>query len=592
MTDSSNRFETARRLAWPYFRRYRGAYALGLLFLIGTNAAQVAVPWLLKQGVDLISALDQDPDVVARLGYVALWIALAAVAQAITRVASRWHIFRTGRDVEYEVRQRAYDHVLALDPAWYARHSRGDVISRVTNDIGNIRLLFGFGVLQLANTIAAYAAALTMMLSMSWKLTALALAPFPLLFWVLRNFGGRLHARFMGAQQSLGELSGFLQQALQGMDVVRGFGQQQGFLERFERVNEHNYQANMRLAWTRSLMAPLMIFVSGFGIFVVLAAGGWFVIHKEITIGEFVAFQGYLGMLVWPTLALGWLFNVLERGLASLGRVDELLSAEPVIRDRATAREIDLKGRLRVQIDGLTLQAEDGGTFELSHVAFEAAPGERVAVVGRTGSGKTVLLQTLLRLFDTPPGAVFLDDVDICDLKLETLRTRIGYLPQEPFLFGRTIRDAVTIGTNAYDDAQIEDALRRADIIDDVRALPEGLDTRLGERGVTLSGGQRQRLMIARLLMTSPAVALLDSPLASMDFATADRVRGELQAFACDRTVLWATHRLETMEWFDRILLLEEGRLIAMGPHEALMDQPLYRSLYERQQLMRALEQT
>ena len=588
-----SRFRIAYRLAMPYFRTYKGTFVLGFAFLLATNLVQIAIPWLLKTGVDLLSGAAGDPEILGRLGWTAALIALAALLQACTRVGSRWYIFRAGRDIEYDVRQRAYRHVLALDSEYYRGRSRGDTISRVVNDIGNVRLLFGFGVLSLLNTVVAYIFALTVMMILSWKLTLLALLPFPLLFFVLRNFGLVLHRRFMGAQESLGSLSGFLQEALQGFEVVKGFAQEEGFFARFQEKNEANYVANMQLAWARSVIAPLMIFISGFGIFVVLAGGGYFVIQGEITIGDFVAFQGDLGMLVWPTLALGWLFNILERGQASLVRVDELLQTPPEVRDRVGAAPLKLAGR--VEIHAAELRIDIGGEgqgFALKGIDIAAQPGQRWAIVGKTGGGKTTLLRTLQRLVDVPAGTVSYDGQDVNKIELASFRAQLGYLPQEPFLFGHTIRQALEVGLPEHSEDRLWQTLTAAAIADEIAALPQGLETRLGERGVSLSGGQRQRLMIARLLLTDPRVLFFDAPLAALDFATADRVRETLVGFAAGRTVFWATHRLDRMQWFDRIVLLEDGRVTACGTHEELLALPLYGALYQRQQLLRSLEAT
>lgn len=574
-------------MAWPYVLPYRRAFGWGFLLLLATNGVQIAIPWLLKLGVDLLAAGIGASEAGGQLAWIAGGIAIAAGVQAVTRVGSRLFIFGAGRDIEYDVRQQAYSHVLALDSAYYASHSRGDTISRVVNDISNVRLLFGFGVLSFANTLVAYIAALSVMFVLSWKLTLLALAPYPILFVALSKFGANLHRRFLAAQQSLGDLSGFLQEALHGFEVIKGFAQEDSFFERFQSKNQANFAANMRLAWARSLMTPLTIFISGFGIFVVLAGGGYFVIKGEISIGDFVAFQGYLGMLVWPTLALGWLFNVLERGQASLIRVNELLSTQPVVRDSATAQALQLSGQVAIKAE--TIGVGDSA-FALRQLALEVAPGERIALVGKTGSGKTSLLRALQRLIDVPQGTIFYDGVDFCDLQLAALRRQCGYLPQEPFLFGRSLREAMTVGLPTQDHETLALALQQAALADEVAALPRGLDTRLGERGVTLSGGQRQRLMIARLLLTDPKILFFDSPLASLDFATADRVRQTLQAFAAGRTLFWATHRLDNMTWFNRIVLLDAGRIVAVGAHEQMLAQPLYAALFQRQQLLRAIE--
>lgn len=589
---AEHRFVLGWRVAKPHLRRHARVFVLGFLLLGATNALQVAIPWLLKIGVDAMPGLSDAAAVAgSTIAWVAVGIAAAAMAQAVTRVGSRWFLFRAGRDIEYDIRQEAYGQLLRLDSGWYRASTRGDLVSRVSNDISNVRLLFGFGLLNLVNTVVAYVAALAVMLRINAPLTGLALIPLPLMFFYLRGYGGRLHDRFMEAQRSLGGLSGFLQESLQGVEVVKGFAQEEGFLDRFLRHNDDNYRANMRLAWTRSVMAPLTVFIGGFGVFIVLAAGGWMVIEKRITIGEFVAFQGYLGMLVWPTLALGWLFNVLERGLASLVRVQEVMDAVPAIADPDAAIVHVPAGD--VQVRGLEVTAGGEGeaaAFRLKGLDLDLTPGRRIALVGRTGCGKSSIFRALLRLTEVGEGTVFYDGIDLRRLALAPLRAGVGYLPQEPFLVGATLREALTAGCGEVEESTAWRVLGEAALADDVRAMPAGLDTRLGERGVTLSGGQRQRLALARLLIGAPKVLYLDDPLSALDFETGDRVRETIARLSEGRALLWATHRLQQMHWFHEIVLLRDGSVAARGTHEQLLADDEYRRLVERQQLLRRLE--
>lgn len=588
---AEHRFVLGWRVAAPHLRRHAAPFLIGFGLLAATNGLQVAIPWLLKIGVDALPGIADGTVAGDSLGLVALGIVGAALAQAVTRIGSRWYLFRAGRDIEYDIRGAAYDKLLRLDSGWYRASARGDLVSRVSNDISNVRLLFGFGLLNVVNTVVAYAAALTVMTGINPLLTGLAVLPLPLMFAYLRGYSGRLAGRFMEAQRSLGDLSGYLQETLQGIEVVKGFAREDAFVERFLRHNEANFQANMRLAWTRSLMAPLSVFIGGFGVFIVLAAGGWMVIERRITIGEFVAFQGYLGMLVWPTLALGWLFNVLERGLASLIRVQEIMDAVPAIADPPQARVHVPAGRLVVRDLTVTATGEgDGQGFRLTGLSLDLEPGRRVALVGRTGSGKSSVLRALLRLSEVEVGSVAYDGHDLRTLALGPLRAGIGYLPQEPFLIGASIREALTAGLGAVGDGEAWRALDQAALADEVRAMPQGLDTRLGERGVTLSGGQRQRLALARLLLKAPRVLLLDDPLSALDFETGDRVRETIAGLGVGRAIVWATHRLQQMNWFHEIILLRDGCVAVRGTHDQLLADDEYRRLVERQQLLRRLE--
>ena len=583
------------RKALAFMLPYKRAIWLGVFFLVVTNAAQLAIPWYIRAAIDGI----ETPEADAILQTSVLIIAAAAILQAVVRVASRWVLFGVGRSVEYDVRQRMFQFLLRQDPSFYEESSVGDLISRASNDLNSVRLLFGFGILNLTNTAFAYVATLSMMLVLSPKLTLFALAPMPLMFIVLQKFGGALHEGFVELQAQMGNLSTFLQESIQGMDVIQAYNQETGFRQAFDKQNQANYDASLRLAHIRGLMTPVMVFVAGVGSFVVLYFGGRAVIDGEITLGTFVAFQGYLAMLVWPTLALGYLFNVIQRGMASFDRVEHLLQdvasgantqlgeGETLAKDGETF-DVVVSGLEVVRVD----RSGNRQPFHLGPIELDASTGKWIGVAGDTGCGKSTLLRAMAQYVAATAGQINYGQYDAAALSQDELFSLVGYVPQKPILFGLTIRENLAFREDHALDGELWQMLEAVELADEVRAIDGQLDAKLGESGITLSGGQRQRLALARVMLRKPPIILLDDALSAVDSEKEALILDAMQRLLSDTTLIVAAHRTSVLSRCDTLVVMKAGQIVERGHHDQLIDSDgVYARLHQRQQLQAELAQ-
>ena len=583
-----------RRLL-PYLDRYRLRYLGGGACLVLATAFSLSIPWTVKSAVD---ALERD-GAAARIGpYVLLILALAA-AHGGARLGSRFAMLGAGQWVEHDIRADLYARLLALPPAFYHGHRTGDLMSRVSNDISTLRALAGFGTVMLIGTTLAFAGALTAMWLIDPWLTLFAMAPFPALVIIARRFHHDTEVRSTAVQEQLGALSAKVQENLSGMPVVRAYTMEAREMAEFERLNAEYLTRNMALARIQSVSWPLMGLVSGVGVLIVMWLGGKAVVDGRISLGDFVAFNGYLTQLAWPTIALGWTLASIQRGLAAMARVTEVLderghddvAARPHdgLGGRPSALPADNRGLLSggaVEFRGLTFAYEGDRGPVLRDVSFTVPAGAVVAVVGPTGSGKSTLGTLLCRLYEPPRGTVWVGGQDVLDLALGRLRRSVGYVPQESFLFSRPLRDNVRLADESAGPERLEAVARTAGLADDLGALPRGWDTVVGERGLTLSGGQRQRVARARALVADPPFLVLDDVLASVDAAKEWEITRALRGAASGRTTLLMTHRLKAAAEADAIVVLDEGRVVEQGRHADLLAAGgLYARLWRVQQL-------
>lgn len=555
--------------------------------LLATNVIDKIIPWLLRHAVDDLVA-----ERFARVGrWAGLVLACAAVMWAI-RTLSRIAVYDVGRDVELGIRNAFLARIHALGTPFLQRMSTGDVMSRATNDIGQVRLLVGFGLLSVVNAIFAYALALAFMLSISTELTLWAMLPYPFFALATRSFGRAVFTRSQAAQEALSTLSGRAQENVAGVRIVRAYALEARERARFEEVNQEALRRNMSLVLLRGIMWPVLLGLSSVGTLAVIAVGGRMVIDGELTVGEFTQFNAYVGSLVWPTMAIGFILSVVQRGRASWGRVAEVLDARPSVAEPEDPVEVDAaSGALEVR--DLRFEYPDGAAA-LDGVSFRAAPGETIAVLGRTGAGKSTLAALLPRLLPTPPGAVHLDGVDVTRVGLRGLRRAVAYAQQEPYLFSSTVGRNIALGLPdpaAPDaDARVREAAREAAVLDDVERLPQGFDTPVGERGVQLSGGQKQRVALARALLAEPAVLVLDDPLSAVDARTEAEILRALDRVGEERTLVLVTQRVAAAARADRVVVIEDGRVTETGTHESLCRSGgLYARLAARQRLEQEL---
>ena len=571
-----------RRL-WTYLLRYRRRYAAGGACLLATATLAMVVPYLLKRAIDAIGH-GAPP---AQIASYALWIIAIAVVQAVVRTFSRALIFNVGRDVEYDLRNDLFAHLQTLPLGFYHRQQTGDLMSRLINDVTAVRMLLGPGILNFVNTPVYYIYGVAIMLTLDARLTVAALLPYPLLLVVVKRYSRRLMEHTLHVQEGLAEMSSRVQENISGMHVVRAYACEDGETAAFAALNQRFKEQSMELARVRGQLFPVMKVASSLGTLVVLWYGGVEVIDGRLSLGDLVAFMGYLNLLAWPTMAMGWMLSILQRGRAAMTRLEHIFATQPEIRDVPDASPLPtVRGRIEFREVDFAYRTAANGHQVLERVSFRIAPGQKLALVGRTGAGKSTIALLLPRLFDVGGGQILLDGRDIRSLPLAQLRRSIGFVPQDPFLFSTTVRENLRFGVEGADDAAVQRAAAIAGVAEDIAAFPRGYDTVVGERGITLSGGQKQRLTLARAVLSDPPVLVLDDALSSVDTRTERAIVAALQDVMRNRTSLVIAHRISTIQDADLIAVLDDGRIVELGDHADLLARDgLYAELFRQQRL-------
>jgi ATP-binding cassette, subfamily B, multidrug efflux pump len=570
---------------YGYMRTCRVSYFLGGLLLIGTNACGLAVPWLMKLAIEGLQ--HPSPASLTPAKYGAL-IAAAAVMQGVVRVFSRTTLLNAGRRIEYLMREDLYGKLLTLDRTYFSNWRTGDILSRLANDLTNVRMLLGFGVLSLFNTLVVYSAAVFLMTRISPLLTICAIAPFPVMVLIVKRISASMFRRSKRMQEALSRLTSSVEENVSAAAVVKAYCREEGEIESFRQVCASYLDASMGVARLRGGMLPVMAATGALGTLVVLFMGGDMVIRGELTLGGFVAFNGYLAMLVWPTILFGWILNMLQRGAASMSRLGEILNAEAEVTE--PANPID-PGPLSGEIEFRDLSFSYRDAPMLRGINLKIAQGARIGIVGVVGSGKSTLVRLIPRLFPVADGSLFLDGIDLNKLSLTAVRGAVGFVPQESFLFSRSIGENIAYGKPGASQEEIERAARIAGLSGDIARFPDGFDTLVGERGVTLSGGQKQRVSIARALIKEPRILILDDPLSAVDADTEEEILTALSAYYGERTVLIVSHRLSPLRGCDQILVMEEGAIAEQGSHEELLALGgRYAGIYHEEQLKAEIE--
>ncbi|NOY90915.1 MAG: ABC transporter ATP-binding protein [Deltaproteobacteria bacterium] len=554
-----------------------------MALLFATNAADKAIPWFLARAIDGLRA--QRGQAVVHAAEVVL--ALAAVMWLV-RSLSRVVLLNVGRDVEYDLRKELLAKIHALGSCFTQQLATGEIMSRATNDLNQVRLLSGFGVMNSVNSVVAYVSALSLMFALSPTLTLYALIPYPFFALLTRSFAKRLYHRSRAAQEALGGLADRAQENIAAVRVVRSLGLEEHEERRFEEANQRAIEANMKLTIIRGAMWPVLMLLGSTGTLVVVWIGGQMVLAGELSVGQLAAFLAYLGQLLWPTMALGFLLSVVQRGRASYARVREILDAEESIVEQPDPIEPSGEGALCLR--GLSFSY--GEHQVLQEIDLELKAGASLAIVGRVASGKSTLAALMPRLLPVPDGAIFVDGVDVNRLRLRSLRREVAYAAQDPFLFSTTIYGNIAFALDEpYGPGarkRVRAAAEEAVILEEVDALPEGFDTLVGERGVQLSGGQKQRVALARALLNSPAVLVLDDPMSAVDARTESKILSAIDRAARGRTLVLITHRVVAAARAEQILVLDAGRVVERGSHEELLAADgLYASM-ARQQALRA----
>jgi ATP-binding cassette subfamily B protein len=580
-----------RRL-WQYVLRHRWRYVLGGLALFATATLVMAIPYLSRLAVDTIRAGGDRAAIVAAVGRYAGLILVLALLQGVVRTISRALIFNTGRDIEYEIRNDLFRHLEKLPQSYYQQQRTGDLMSRLINDIGAVRLMLGPGLLTFANTPIYCLYAFTLMLLMDWRLTAAAILPFPILLWTVKHYSREMMEATVKTQERLADMSAFVQENLSGIHVVKAYVREEARTQAFVEMNERFKSQSMVVAKLRGKIFPFIRIVSSLGILVVLYYGGSEVVRGRLTLGALVAFIGYLHILAWPMMALGWMISIYQRGNAAMKRLGEIFETVPAIASPATPSiPAAVRGEIRFEGVAFSHAARNGATPILTGVDLVVPAGSKLGVIGRTGSGKSTLAMLIPRMFDVTQGRVTVDGVDVRAWDLQMLRGAIGFVPQDPFLFSESIGRNIEFSAGTLGDEEIMQLVEIAGLDADLAGFPHGLETEVGERGITLSGGQKQRLTLARAIAGDRRILVLDDALSSVDAQTERRILDELKTAMAGRTSIIISHRVSSVKDADAIVVVEEGRVVERGTHAELLGVGgLYAELYQRQRLTEQLE--
>jgi ATP-binding cassette, subfamily B, multidrug efflux pump len=589
------------RSSLGYLKPYRRLVVAGVVSLVATNLCTLGIPFYLSRSVQALND--------HRLGDVprdALLLLMFAIATAVTRIGSRVWIFNVARAAEYDVRSDLFAHLLTLSPGFFRDHSTGDVMSRLTNDVQTVRAMWGAGLVHLTNATTAFAIYLSYMLVIDWKVALLVIIPYPLIFVAGQALSKRIYLAQRDVQAELGSLSGRIQEDLGAIHVIKTYGledvRRKGFLEGSKRLLDKNMvAANVRIQ-----LGPILNTLAPLAIALLILFGGRAVIDGDMGVGNFTAFSTVLALLVWPTLTLGFMLALVQRGRASWTRLVDLQERKTDLPEGGGAPLDATAAPARVEVKDLTITI--GGRNLLEGINFELKPGTVTAIVGRTGSGKSTLVEAMCRLIAVPAGSVFIDGRDINELPLASLRSQVGYAPQEAFLFSTTIADNIAMGfgqgtaipaarareleavgalaaaVDLSTDRRVIDAAKAAGLERDLAAMPDGLGTIVGERGITLSGGQRQRVALARALASEPRLLVLDDSLSSVDAETEKLILGHLRGVLHGRTAVLISHRVAAIKDADQIVVLDQGKVVERGTHgELIARSGVYAELYRTQ---------
>ena len=571
---------TIRKYLW----RYRWGLSLGGACLILKDLAQAGQPLMIRGAID---SLTSSRGATAFVRFALYLLGLASL-KGILQYWMRVILIGISRDVEYDLRNDLFRHLASLSPDYYGRTRTGDIMARATNDLNAVRMMLGPGVMYWFETSLTFALAIAIMVSTDWRLALFALLPAPAVSLAVFISGHAIHTRFERIQAMFSDISSRVQENLSGVRMVRAFVQEKAEIRRFEELNRQYIAQNLQLVRIEAVFQPLMEILIGVTFLVVLWAGGYQVLRGRISIGGFVMFNTYMGMLVWPMIALGWVVNLMQRGGASLERINEIFRETPTI--HAPERPIRLEAhRGEIEFRDVSLDYPSGRALDQIHLRIPS--GWTVAVVGHTGSGKSTLVNLVPRLMDPTAGAVLLDGIDLRDLDPADLRRHIGFVPQETFLFSSTIAENIAFGVASATDEQIRRAAEIAGLAADIESFPLGYQTVVGERGITLSGGQKQRTAIARAVLRDPRVLILDDALSSVDTLTEERILTHLAGVMQGRTVILISHRVSTVRQADLIVVLEKGRIVEQGTHAELVNAGgYYAELSQKQMLEEELE--
>jgi ATP-binding cassette, subfamily B, multidrug efflux pump len=573
-------------LMW-FFKQEKSSYLTGILILVIVALLELVPPKVIGIVIDHIKDKTMTSQILAKWVMVLL---LVAGTLYVLRYIWRILIFGSAVKLSRQLRNDLYAHFTKMSPAFYQRKRVGDLMAHATNDLQAIQQTAGAGVLTLVDSLTLGGFVLAAMaLTISWKLTLISLIPMPLMAIATKQYGTLLHKRFLKAQEAFSSLNDKVQESISGIKVIKTFGYEKEDIETFRKQSDEVVKDNMAVAKIDALFDPTISLIVGISFFLAIAFGSQMVLAEELTLGELVSFTTYLGILIWPMLAFGWLFNIVERGRASYDRVRSLLAEKEDIQEKENAIQTPPTGDITYQLYEFTYPNET--TPVLKNIHFTLKRGETLGIVGKTGAGKTTLLKLLIREFAQYDGKIMFGGHEISEYSLRALRSSIGYVPQDHFLFSATVKENIAFACPNASDEEIVKAAQLANIHEDICQFADGYETIVGERGVSLSGGQKQRISIARALLMNPEVLILDDSLSAVDAKTEERILAALRENRIGKTTIITSHRLSAIQHADLIIVVDNGEIVQMGTHEGLMnEQGWYRDMYRRQQLESLVE--
>ncbi|MBC8287984.1 MAG: ABC transporter ATP-binding protein [Nitrospinae bacterium] len=572
------------KLFWPYVSKYQRELKLGIAALIITDSLTLVVPWLIKEFIDV---LPEKPSSGILLEYTFLLL-LIVLFLVVGRYGWRMYMFGPSRKIEFDILNRLFSHLLTLDRAWYLKQKTGDIMSRATNDLRAVREFIGLGVLILVDAVFVIITAVGMMSWINADLTFKVLLPLPVISFLFFYFVKEIGKRHKAVQEHLALITGQVQENLAGIRVLHAFVQEENEKRKFAALNNEYIEKNLHVTRMFGVFTPTMVFVMGVAAMLSLWLGGKAVIAGSMTLGSFVAFNGYLMLLSWPMMGIGYVFNLTQKGMSAMSRIREIFTAQPEI--ISAVEGTGSVGELGdIEFQGLQFSYPDADTPSLKEIDLKIPKGQTLGIVGVIGSGKTTLAQMLLRFYDPTAGALLMGSRPLKEISLQKLRGSIGYVSQAPFLFSTSIRDNIVLGRGS--DLEVDEIVRIAGLSKDVARFPKGLDTLIGERGVSLSGGQKQRVALARALITKPEVLILDDAFSSLDSDTEDEILRNIRDQLNQTTTLIISHRLSAVRDADRIIVMDAGQIIEQGSHASLIRvEGIYAGLLQNQSLAKEME--
>jgi ATP-binding cassette, subfamily B, multidrug efflux pump len=571
--------KSSLKLLFKRILKHKKAVGMGLVTLVIVDAMQLIVPQVFQRTIDGLASGSATGSFLLKMGLAILGLYLI---MGFFRFFWRYFVIGSSYRIDRNLRQELYDHLQTLSPQFYDQTKVGDIMAHATNDINAVRMATGMATIAAFDAIFLSLSSISIMVIMNWKLTLLTMIPLPVIAIMMLKYGKLIHRRFEAVQKAFSTLTEKAQESLSGVRVVKAYGDEESEDGYFSEKAQNCVTQNVRLARVWGVFQPMIGALAMASTAILLGAGGGIVVKGAISLGEFVAFSSYLMMLIWPMMAIGWVVNLLQRGAASMDRLQRIFNTEPDIRDGSH----EIQPAAAIQVKGLSYTYPGTEVQVLDDVSFNLGEGDTLGIVGRTGSGKTTLVELLMRLYDPPEETVFLDGTDVHDIKLSSIRGLFGYVPQETFLFAMSIADNISFGDSEISRDEIEDLAAIVDIEKEIRSFPDGFDTMVGERGVTLSGGQKQRVAIARALAVHPRILVLDDSLSSVDTETEAAILDRLSQDIRNLTSILIAHRISTIQNADHIIVMDNGRIVEQGTHEELLkNDGFYAELFRMQQL-------